>query len=182
MRRVSVVGSSGSGKSTFAAALARKLGVPHVELDALYHGPGWTPAEPRALQDAVDAVVAGEGWVVDGNYGAVRDRVWARADAVIWLDLPRSVVIPALIRRTLRRGLRRQVLWNGNRERPWQIFDPRPEHNVVLWSWTHHEQYSGIYSVAANNPANPPVVRLRSRAEIAAFLAADPTSPPPGPA
>lgn len=67
MRRVSVAGTSGSGKTTVARRLAERFGVPHVELDAHYHGPGWQPADPDALLAAVAEAAAGDGWVIDGK-------------------------------------------------------------------------------------------------------------------
>jgi adenylate kinase family enzyme len=93
VRRVSVVGNSGSGKSTVAAALAAALGVPHLELDGVFHQPGWEPLPADSFRAVVAAAVAGDGWVLDGNYSAVRDLVWARADTVVWLDLPRRTVM-----------------------------------------------------------------------------------------
>src|SRR5262245_1969370 len=73
MRRVSVVGCSGAGKSTIAAALAARLGVVHLELDSLYHQAGWTQLEPEEFCRRAGEVTAQEGWVIDGNYGGVRD-------------------------------------------------------------------------------------------------------------
>jgi len=67
--RVSVVGSTGSGKTTFARELARILGVPHVELDALNWGPNWTMVDEGLFRGRVDAATSADGWVVDGNYG-----------------------------------------------------------------------------------------------------------------
>ena len=92
MRRVSVVGSSGSGKSTVAARLAEQLGVPHTELDAINHQPNWTPLPHEEFRRRVTEITAGAQWVVDGNYSTVRDIVWDRADTVVWLDLPRGLV------------------------------------------------------------------------------------------
>ena len=117
MRRVSVVGNSGSGKSTLGRALAARLGVPFVELDAIHHLPGWQPIDVPEFRKTVGAIVDGDGWVIDGNYSAVRDLVWARADTVIWFDLPRRTVIRQVLWRTIRRGVTREELWNGNRER-----------------------------------------------------------------
>ena len=75
-----------------AAALARRLEVPHVELDAIFHQPGWTELEPGEFRSRVGERVGDPGWVVDGNYSSVQDLVWARADSVVWLDLPLPVV------------------------------------------------------------------------------------------
>src|SRR3982751_2446361 len=86
MRRVSVVGTSGTGKTTFAAGLAAALGVPHVELDALHWEPGWVEAPDDVFRERVAAATATDGGVVDGSYAMVRDITWARVDAVVWLD------------------------------------------------------------------------------------------------
>lgn len=115
--RVNVVGTSAVGKSTLAASLAQLLGVPHVELDALHWEPNWTEAADDVLRQRVQAAIAGDGWVVDGNYAKVRDLVWARAEAVVWLDLPLRTVLWRYAVRTVRRIARRQELWSGNRER-----------------------------------------------------------------
>src|SRR5262245_66425581 len=117
MRRVVVVGTSGAGKTTLARALAVRLGVPHVELDALDHQPGWTPAPTERFRAEVADRLQGDGWVVDGNYARVQDVVWPRADAVVWLDLGRPLVMWRIVGRTLRRVIRGEELWNGNRER-----------------------------------------------------------------
>ncbi|MFC7640951.1 hypothetical protein ACFQX6_08055 [Streptosporangium lutulentum] len=93
MRRVSVVGISGSGKSTLATAIAGRLGVPWLELDSVFHMRDWTPRPIPEFRAEVDRFTSGEGWVVDGNYSAVRDLVWERADTVIWIDLPRHLVM-----------------------------------------------------------------------------------------
>jgi len=116
MRRVSVVGSSCSGKTTFARALARAIDVPCVEIDALNWEPGWTIVSPEALRARVDEATSADAWVVDGSYGAVRDMVWSRADTVVWLDAPFWLILSRLWRRTLRRIRSGEELWNGNRE------------------------------------------------------------------
>ena len=89
VQRVSVVGNSGSGKSTLGAALAARLGVPYVELDSIFHQPGWAELPRDEFRERVGALADGDAWVIDGNYTAVRDLVWARADTVVWIDLPR---------------------------------------------------------------------------------------------
>jgi len=93
VQRVSVVGVSGSGKSTFATALADRLAVPHLELDSVYHQAEWTHLEPDEFQAAIAPTLAEPAWVIDGNYSEVQPLVWARADTVIWLDLDRPIVM-----------------------------------------------------------------------------------------
>src|SRR4030067_28088 len=89
--RILILGRTGSGKTTLARELAAALGVPHVELDALYFGPNFSTVPLPVLRERTSAAIAGERWVTDGNKSAVRDLVWPRADTVIWLDYPLAV-------------------------------------------------------------------------------------------
>jgi adenylate kinase family enzyme len=116
LRRVAVVGTSCVGKTTFAATLASQLQVPHIELDALHWRPGWVPAPRDAFRQAVAAATAADRWVSDGNYSVVRDLVWGRATAAIWLDYPFATVLWRALYRTARRVLLREQLFSGNRE------------------------------------------------------------------
>ena len=119
MKRVNVKGISGSGKSTFAVELARRLELPYIELDALHHGPNWS--EPTAeefrtqVREAMDT--APDGWVIDGNYeGKLGDTVLREADTIVWLDLPFRVKARWLWRRSVHRIRGSVELWHGNRE------------------------------------------------------------------
>src|SRR5712691_1868967 len=114
-QRVAVRGGTGSGKSTFARALARRLDLPYVELDALHHGPNWREATAEELRAKVEAALDdGRGWVVDGNYDSkLGTLVLDRAELIVWLDLPLLVKLPRLVRRTVRRTRSREELWNG---------------------------------------------------------------------
>jgi adenylate kinase family enzyme len=118
VRKVSVIASaSGSGKTTAGHELARRLGVPFVELDALVHGPNWTETPDDELRSLLEPVLAGDGWVIDGGYwGKIGDLVLAQADVVVWIDLPIRVWLPRLARRTVRRLRGHEEIWNGNRE------------------------------------------------------------------
>jgi adenylate kinase family enzyme len=172
VHRVWVVGNSGSGKSTLASRLAARLGVPHVELDAMFHQPGWTPLPEEEFRRRVALVAEGDGWVVDGNYSAVQDVVRRRADTVVWLDLPRSVVMRRVVRRTLVRALLRRELWNGNREPFRNLTTWDPQRSVIAWAWTRHAVYRQRYAAAMEDPAwgHCRFIRLRSPREVRAFL------------
>lgn len=172
MRRVSVVGVSGSGKTTVAAALATRLGIPHVELDGLFHQPNWTELPEAVFAERVRAAAAGEAWVIDGNYSRLQSVVWGRADTVVVLDLPRAAVMTQLAARTLRRVATRQELWNGNRERWRNLVDPNPQHNILLWSWTNHARNRTRYRAAPADPrwAHLRFICLRSRRDVRALL------------
>src|SRR5262245_55171283 len=101
MRRISVVGNSGSGKTTLSRAIARQLRIQHFELDAIHHQQNWQPLPVDLFRRQVDVLTARPAWVVDGNYGEIRDLVWTRADTVIWMDLP----LPAVLLRVARRSV-----------------------------------------------------------------------------
>lgn len=103
-RRILILGRTGSGKTTLARELAAAIGVPHVELDALYFGPDFTTTPLTVLRERTSAAIASDRWVTDGNKSAVRDLVWPRADTVIWLDYPMVVSLWRLGKRALWRA------------------------------------------------------------------------------
>lgn len=131
LTRVLVIGSSCAGKSSFARALAQSSGLPHVELDQLFWGPNWTAKPTREFRALAEAAAAGERWVVDGNYSAVRDILWPRATAVIWLNYGFGVVLWRALRRTVARNITRQALWHGNRESFKRSFLSRE--SILVW-------------------------------------------------
>ena len=173
MRRVSVVGVSGSGKTTLARRLAVALGVRHVELDSIFHQPGWAELPEAEFRRRVGVELAADGWVVDGNYAAVRDLVWSAADTVVWMDLPRAVVMRRLVVRTVRRAVTRQELWNGNREPLTGMFRRDPRENLLRWAWTKHPEYAARYAAAPEDPANQHLsfVRLTSDTDVDGLVA-----------
>ena len=171
--RISVVGTSGAGKTTAAAQIARRLRLPHIELDAWYHGPHWTPTPPAEFRRKVTALVTQDRWVIDGNYGIVRDLIWQRATSVVWIDPPLPVIMAQVIWRSLTRGLSGQELWNGNRERVSAWLDAD---HPIRWAWATHAHRQAEFLAAMG----PHWKRLRSRREIVVWLQSLP--PPIAPA
>ena len=167
MKRVAVIASaSGNGKTTVGRALAQKLGVPFVELDALHHGPNWTEATPAELRARIEPIVDSDAWVIDGAYrGKLGDLVLERAELVVWLDLPMRVWLPRLLRRTIGRIVRREELWNGNREKlRTAIFD---RDSVIYYAIRMHRRRRRAYPSAL---ARYNVIRLRSEHEVERLL------------
>lgn len=173
MRRVSLVGVPGSGKTTVGRQLAESMGVPFIELDSIFHQPGWGELPPDDFRQRVSEALTAEAWVVDGNYAAVRDLVWQRADTVVWLDLPRRLVMRRIILRTIRRAFTRQRLWNDNREPLTNFYRLDPEKNVIRWAWVKYDEYVERYGAAMHDPAYAHLrfVRLGTKQEVDAFLA-----------
>jgi adenylate kinase family enzyme len=170
MQRVSVIGVTGAGKTTLAAALAAKLQAPHVELDALHWEPNWTMAELHVFRRRVASHIAADRWVIDGNYSKVRDLVWGRADTVVWLDYPFAVTFARLLRRTFARVWSGQELWNGNRERFAEQFLSRD--SLLAWAIKTHPKYRATFPMlfADESYGHLRVVRLRRPREAQRWL------------
>ena len=170
MRRVNVKGTPGSGKSTFARELARRLELPYVELDAIHWGnPNWS--EPTAeefrtrVREAMDAVP--DGWVIDGNYeGKLDDLVTGAAETIVWLDLPLRPKLRRLWRRTMKRIRDGLELWGGNRESWRGAFWGRES---LFW-WTVKTHFRHKREWPARFGDDPRLVRLRSVDEARKWL------------
>ncbi|MFF7994644.1 adenylate kinase [Kitasatospora xanthocidica] len=176
MRRIVIAGISGAGKTTLAAALAGRLGVPHIEMDALYHGPGWT-RRPE-FEDDVRGLTEGPGWICDAQYHwIVGDVLGTRADTFVWLDLPRRTVMGRVIRRSLARVITGRVLWNGNTE-TWRSLLRDPGH-PVRWAWSQHGTRRSETAAFLSAHPEVPVVRLRTAAQARRWLRSVPPAPPP---
>ena len=168
--RVSVIGSSGAGKTTFGRALAARLHVPFLELDSVYHQENWTPLDDGAFRARVGVAVGGDSWVIDGNYGTVRPLVLARATDVVWLDYSRARVMRQVVFRSVVRGVTRRELWNGNRERVREWLSP--EH-PMRWAWSQHERKRAEYEARFRDPEHGhlTVHRFGSPREASVWLA-----------
>ena len=154
MGRVMVIGNSGTGKSTLARTIAARYAIPHIELDAIFHQAGWTPLPVEQFRERVDAATAAPDWVVCGNYTAVRDILHDRVDTVIALILPRHVNMWRVLRRTFLRAIRREELWNGNREMVRRVLALHDKDRSILrWAWSAHAEKKAEILAMASDPA-----------------------------
>ena len=170
MRRVVVGGSTGSGKSTFARALAARMNVPLIELDAIRHGPNWTETPEDLFRDLVGARTSADAWVLDGNYQVVRDLTWGRADTLVWLDYSMRLILWRLFLRTNRRIVTREVLWNGNRERFANAYLSRD--SLYLWVFRSFWRRKRMWPRTLSEPAyaHLEVHRFRTQGEADRWL------------
>lgn len=179
MRRVVVAGETSAGKTTFSRLLARRLGLPVIELDALFWGPKWTKPDPGAFRASVAERIAGEAWVIDGNYSVARDLVWSRADTFLWLDPPLRVLLWRLFLRTNRRIRGQEELWpgTGNRERFSNAYLSRD--SLFVWLIGAYRRHHHDWPTALANPrfAHLAVHRFRAPGDAERWLATLPETP-----
>jgi len=168
LTRVVVVGSSCSGKSTFARELAAMLGSPYVELDALHWGPGWVPKPEPEFSRLTEAATAAPRWVVDGNYRMVREIVWPRATSIVWLNLGLATVFARAVRRTMQRSLSGEELYAGNRESLGRAFLSRE--SILLWVMQTHGRRRREFKSLKQGAGNLQWYEFRRQSEASAFL------------
>jgi adenylate kinase family enzyme len=149
-QRISVVGTTGSGKTTFAQKLSQCLEIPHFELDAIHWQENWEPLPVEKFRTQVSKVLTQEAWVIDGNYRKVRDLIWKRADTVVWLDYSLPRILCQLLQRTFRRVLTHEELWNENREHFRSQFLSRD--SLFLWAIKTYPKRKNLYPELFDQP------------------------------
>ena len=149
-QRIGIIGTTGSGKSTLARQLSSVINIPCFELDNLYWEPNWTNVSADVFRARVATVVGQERWIVEGNYSAVRDLIWQRADCLVWLNYPLHVNLSRLVRRTFRRVFAGEACCNGNRESLLRAFG---KDSIFLWALKTHgprrREYPGLLAQRA---------------------------------
>jgi adenylate kinase family enzyme len=165
-RRILVVGSTGAGKSTVAARLSAHYGLPNVHLDALHWGPNWTIR--AEFQQEVTEWIARDEWVMEGGYRFAVERAWRRADLVVWLDLPFSRVLWQLLARTVRRRMRNEELFGGNRESLRTHF--LSKNSLILWLMKSYRKRRRQYAAMAAQFPAVSLVRMTRRRDIDEWL------------
>jgi adenylate kinase family enzyme len=161
MRRINVIGTSCSGKSTFAKRLGKMLNLPYVELDHFNFEADWVEVKPEVFREKVLEAVKAEGWIVDGNYSIARDMIWPIADTIIWLDYPLRTVLWRSIKRTIRRSVKGEPCCNGNRE---SFRRALSRESIILWVLTTHASRRKRFMEVLPKLASPgrEIVVLRS--------------------
>ncbi len=163
-----IIGTTGAGKTTLGRALAAKFGATFTELDALNWHSGWTLAPNFAVK--VEQAIEAEYWVVDGNYSKVQPAILSCADTVIWLDYSIGTKLWRLLKRTCRRTLMRETLWNGNTETVKAQFFSRNSLFVWLFKthWKKRRRYETLFAAA---PPHLTLYRLYEPGEAETLLA-----------
>jgi adenylate kinase family enzyme len=171
--KVNVVGTSGSGKSTFSRKLATKLQVPHIELDALFWLPNWGETPDEQFFEKIRQETATERWVLDGNYNRTVPVKWRDVDTVIWINYSYTRTVLQAVKRAFIRSLTRKELWagTGNKESFRKSFMSKD--SVIMWTLkTYHSNVERYESMMADPQYDHiQFIRLRSPRQSKAFLA-----------
>ncbi len=169
--RINVVGTSGSGKSTFAKSLAEILAIPYFEMDAIFWEPDWTFPEDNELFSKLSAALEGESWVLDGNYTRTLPIKWEDVDTVIWWDFnfPRTLFQATI--RAFARVVAKEELWpgTGNRETLRKLFSRQ---SILLWTIKTHGRNRKKFTGYMGSPdfSHIKFIRLRSPQEAENYL------------
>jgi len=165
LKRVLIIGTGGSGKTTAARRLAERTGLPLIHLDQLYWRAGWQPTPAEEWQAKVEHALRGDQWIIDGNYGGTLDLRLQACDTVVFLDLPRIVCLWRVFKRWLRyNGRQRPDVSPGCTERlSWEF---------LTWIWTYRKRRRGhILERLATLETRKRVIVLRSPGAVNDFLA-----------
>ena len=175
-----MVGTSGSGKTTVARAIAERLDIQHIEMDALFWKADWGETPDSELLPRVDEETNRASWVLDGNYSRTRNIVWPKADTIVWLDYSFPRVFGQLLWRTVRRTISAKPMWGGCKESFRISFLSRD--SILLWClqtyWRRKRNYPEI--LARPEHTHLQIIRLRNRRETARWLDSlpKPVAPP----
>lgn len=152
MKKINVVGTSGSGKSTFSRILATKLSYPHLEMDAMFWKPDWQESSDEEFFTALKSCLSQDKWVLDGNYNRTVDIKWADVDHVIWIDYPFPRTIYQAIKRALIRSITKTELWDktGNIETFRKSFFSR--NSIIIWTLKTYKRNRIRYKEMLNDP------------------------------
>lgn len=171
MKRFHIIGQGGAGKTSLAVEIGALLGLPHTELDSIFWHPDWQHSPLGKFESQVEEIVAGDAWVLDGNYSRTRNIIWKRVETVVWLDFPLLLCLWRLLRRTSRRVLSREMLWGTNQETFRAAFLSKGSlfRYVIKTHHSRRETYAWLVSSPENDHIH--FVRLKSPAQLRRWLA-----------
>jgi adenylate kinase family enzyme len=171
-KRINVVGTSGSGKTTFARKLAHRLNLPYYEMDQVFWKPGWQESSDDEFLARVREITSGQEWVLDGNYSRTIPEKWKHVQLIVWLDMSFLRTVLQVTRRVFQRAISREELWpgTGNRETFANAFFSKK--SIIWWAVTNHRSNRRKYGSMMQAPqyAHITFVRLRTPREVQAFL------------
>lgn len=172
MKKIIIIGTTGSGKSTLGKALSKKLGYKYIQLDQLFWKPNWGETPDDEFFEKIKTEVAGETWVLDGNYTRSNHLTWPQADTIIWLNMPFYLNLYQNISRSVKRAYNQEEIWpnTGNRESFSRMFS---KDSIVLWLLKTYWKNIKKIEARISDPqySHLKFIRLKSRKDVRDFLA-----------
>lgn len=167
--RINVVGTSGSGKSTFSKRLAKLLHCKAIELDELHWRANWIEAPDEEMIALLEKELAADAWVLDGNYTRTIPIKWRRVQMVIWLDYSFATTLYRMVKRSLSRIVTGEKLWHGNTENMRMLFS---KDSIVWWMITTYYPNKRKYEEIMQDSKYSHIqfVRLKTPGEAEGFL------------
>ena len=173
MKKINVVGTSGSGKTTFSKRLSKILGVAYIEMDKIFWGPNWYWPSDEEFFNNLKEELKSDSWVLDGNYTRTIPIKWENVDTVIWLDYSFSTTLFRAVKRALYRSWTKVEIWEGtgNRESFKKSFFSKE--SIIWWTIKTHAQVRKKYERCLSDPQYSHIkfIRLTNDAEVETFLA-----------
>lgn len=165
MERILIIGCSCAGKSTLARTLGKKLHLPVTHLDQLWWKEGWENVSQEEFNEKLQAVLDGDRWIIDGNYGRTMEMRLQKCDTVIYLEFSRWACLWGLLQRlTQSYGRVRPDMSAGCPERfDWEF---------VKWIWNYNRDNRVKNSTYLAKTRQAEKIILKSRREVRNFLAA----------
>ena len=172
MKKINVIGTTGSGKSIFSKRLSNRLTFPYVQMDELFWNSNWVESTDEEFMAKVRRAVSAPTFVLDGNFSRTNEIKWTNVDTIIWIDYSYSRTLSQLLRRTITRALSKQELWRdtGNRESFRRSFMSKK--SIIIWFFKNYRRNKKRYSILMNSNElrNHDFVRLQSPKQVEEFI------------
>jgi adenylate kinase family enzyme len=164
MKRVVVVGSGGSGKSTFSRRLSEATGLDVIHLDSVFWRPNWERTPKDEWERKVRELIEGDSWIMDGNFGSTRKIRFDACDTAILLDLPRPVCMYRVIKRAI-------MYWGRSRPDMAEGCHEKIDLEFLSWVWNFPKQGRSRILDDLRSLSDKSIYVLKSKREAESFLA-----------
>jgi len=172
MKRINVIGTSGSGKSHFSKRLAKKLDFQYIELDAMYWQSNWQEPEINEFLTKLEKTLKTQYWVLDGNHSKTNTIKWKHVDTIVWIDYSFSRTFKQILSRSIKRSLNRNEIWKGTGNRESFKRNFFSSKSVILWMLKNYSKTKEKYDKLFNDDKfkNINLIHITSPREAECFI------------
>jgi adenylate kinase family enzyme len=172
MKKVNVIGTTGSGKSSFSKRLANVMDAQYIHMDQLFWKPDWVESTDVEFFPKLEQALSQSSWVLDGNYSRTNPIKWAHADTIIWIDYAYSRTFFQLLKRTIVRATSKRELWVGTGNKESLVKSFMSKKSILLWFFKNYRKNKTRYSELMRSPTlqNVSFIRLQSPKQVNQFL------------